>query len=153
MLNRLLPCGFAFQVNYIKIVIQHVSSANPHGTDRFQASTLLDKNALKSSPAMRIRVSSKLYGNNQFQMLIRRARTDFRAPPRSTKALLNRRLPCRFAFLVSYTTILIQHVSNTNPQGTDRFKGAPQELPRASPEPPGAPRSCSGAPRHFPELP
>ena len=61
LLNRLLHCGFAFQVSYTEIIIQHISNAIPHGTDRFKGTTALDKSALKSSPALRIRVSSKLH--------------------------------------------------------------------------------------------
>ena len=55
-------------------------------------------------------------------MLLRPARTNLRAPPRSTEALLNRRLPDRFANPVSCTKTVIQHVSNANPHGTERFK-------------------------------
>ena len=45
-------------------IIQHVSNANPHGTDRFQSTTELDISALKSSPTKQIRVSSKLHEDN-----------------------------------------------------------------------------------------
>ena len=64
LLNRFLPYGFAFQVSYTEIIIQHVSNANPDGTDRFQGTTAIGISAHKSSPAGQICVSSKLHENN-----------------------------------------------------------------------------------------
>jgi len=45
-----------------------VFKANPDGTDRFQGSRLLNKIALKSSRAVRIRFFAKVYHDNRVYM-------------------------------------------------------------------------------------
>ena len=65
------PMVFLVFFNYLSFgrplatkTIQHVSNANPEGTERFKGPSTLDIIALKSSPAMQISVSSKLHEDN-----------------------------------------------------------------------------------------
>ena len=52
-LSRRVPCGLAFLLRCVVIIVFTCFCANPPGTDRFQGSKLLNQIALKSSRAVR----------------------------------------------------------------------------------------------------